>query len=101
MLARWKTRFFVAFGSALIALLLLLSSQHRLRLAAGSFQSATNQELERVPGTNSNFHYLSIAPAIDSMQTSQRAIALLAAFQREHPLAAGDAIAVSDDPDTC
>ena len=37
--ARWRNRYAIAASMALVALVLLLSSQHRIRLIVGSFKA--------------------------------------------------------------
>src|SRR5438045_2867770 len=98
-LVRWKLRLLACSALSLAGLVVLLSSQHRLRLTAGSFQTAAAPKLEQAPANNPDFRFLQVSP--DSIHSVQDAIVLLARFEAEHPLAAGDAIAVSDDPDTC
>ncbi len=85
-------------GTALISALLiavLLSSQHRLRLIVGSFETFDSSSV--LPGS---FQFLPHA-SITNAPSFSSDVATLHQFDRAYPLLAGDALPALDDPDTC
>ena len=95
--ARWRNRFALAASIALVALIFLISSQHRIRLVAGSYRSVDSMA-DLSPQDAMAFI---VKPHAANCPGFSEAVSTLAAFDEAHPLHAGDALPTLDDPDTC
>lgn len=78
-------------------LLVLVSSQHRVRLIAGSYQ--TVDSLAQI-GPDEHVSYMA-HHSDSSVMGFYDIVAELATFEERHPLVAGDALPALDQPDTC
>lgn len=86
-------------GTALVSgilLIVLVSSQHRVRLIVCSFSKFdTNRSFTAKP-----FRYLPLS-SFTSTPSFASDVAILQAFDSTHPLKAGDPLAGTSEPDTC
>jgi len=80
-----------------VSLLWLVSSQHRVRLIVGSFQSVDSLA-QLAPDQHVSFMS---SDADSNGMGFDSIVAELAAFEQSHPLVAGDAMPALDQPDTC
>jgi hypothetical protein len=78
-------------------LLVLVSSQHRVRLIAGSYQA-----VDSLAQLGPDEHISFMAHNSDSsVMGFYDIVSELATFEQRHPLVAGDALPALDQPDTC
>src|ERR1700733_8832218 len=95
--ARWRNRFALAASITFVALVVLLSSQHRIRLIVGSYKAVDSMAI-----LSPNDRMILMAdPAASKSPGFFKAVSILASFDSTHPLKPGDALATLDDPDTC
>src|SRR5437763_12344906 len=92
--ARSKHKFAIVALASFAALIILLSSQHRLRLIFGSYEVA--RDLHSVKGAR----YMVPLTAYARPPFSE-ALTILKIFDDAHPEHPGDALPAIDQPDTC
>jgi hypothetical protein len=93
--ARWRVTFFLFSLACIGSLVWLMSSSHRVRLIAGSYEFIDSSA--RLPD-NSDFRFLTGA---SSPKGFMEAMAILRAFDSAHPPRSEDAMPGKDQPDTC
>lgn len=103
LLTRWKKRLFVCLILCVIGLAVLLCSQHRLRLIAGSFVRVDSVEaMQAAPLASSAIRFPAVTPSVlYPRPTANDAVGILRAFDNSHAAPVGDALPIVDDPDTC
>src|SRR5947207_14426866 len=89
-----KNKFALLALTSFVMLIVLLSSQHRLRLIFGSYESTGTLH------ATENARYM-VTPTTQAPPGYSEAITILKEFDDSHPLLPGDALPAIDQPYTC